>query len=188
MSFLQSRTQSARQGIGKPVPRKEDDRLLQGKGCYADDFNLSGQAYASVVRSPHAHAQILSIDGSAALSMPGVLALLTGHDAVHDGLKPIPSRPISPNPHEVPLKASFLAPYPLLPTDKARFVGQAVAIVVAETATAAKDAAEQVIVDYEPLPAVITAPTEGARVWDAPNVCVDTTIGSPVEEAFQRAA
>jgi carbon-monoxide dehydrogenase large subunit len=188
MSFLQSRTQSARQGIGKAVPRKEDDRLLQGKGCYADDFNLSGQGYASVVRSPHAHAQILSIDGSAALAMPGAIAVLTGHDAVHDGLKPIPFRPISPNPHEVPLKATFLAPYPLLPTDKARFVGQAVAIVVAETAMAAKDAAEQVIVDYEPLPAVITGSTEGARVWDAPNVCVDTSIGSPVEEAFQRAA
>jgi aerobic carbon-monoxide dehydrogenase large subunit len=186
MSFLQSRTQSARQGIGKPVPRKEDDRLLQGKGCYADDFNLPGQAYASVVRSPHAHAQIRSIDAKEALAMPGVLAVLTGGDAVHDGLKPIPFRPFSPNPHEVALKASFVAPYPLLPTDKARFVGQAVAMVVAESAMAAKDAADHVVVDYEPLPAVITG--DGARVWDAPNVCVDTTIGDSVDEIFGRAA
>jgi carbon-monoxide dehydrogenase large subunit len=186
MSFLQSRTQGARQGIGKAVPRKEDDRLLQGKGCYADDFSLSGQAYASMVRSPHAHARILGIDASAALALPGVLAVLTGRDAVHDGLQPIPFRPVSPNPHEVPLTASFLAPYPLLPTDKARFVGQAVAMVIAESAMAAKDAAENVVVDYEPLPAVITG--DGARVWDAPNVCVDTRIGSPVEEAFGKAA
>ena len=62
MSFVQSRTQTARHGIGKAVPRKEDERLLQGKGCYGDDFNLSGQAYAIMVRSPHAHARIASID------------------------------------------------------------------------------------------------------------------------------
>ena len=187
MSFLQSRTQSVRQGIGKPVPRKEDDRLLQGKGSYADDFALSGQAYASMVRSPHAHARLRSIDAGPALEMPGVLAVLTGHDAVHDGLKPIPFRPVSPNPHEVALKASFIAPYPLLPTDKARFVGQAVLMVIAESAMAAKDAAEQVIVDYEPLPAAITG-AEKERVWDAPNVCVDTTVGSSVDEVFRKAA
>src|SRR5688572_20276634 len=121
MSFLQSRTQSARQGIGKPVPRKEDERLLQGKGCYADDFHLPGQAYAIVVRSPHAHAHLKTIDAAEALAMPGVIAVLTGRDAQRDGLKPIPFRPITVNPHEVALKASFLAPYPLLPTDKARF-------------------------------------------------------------------
>jgi aerobic carbon-monoxide dehydrogenase large subunit len=189
MSFLQSRARDARQGIGKPVARKEDERLLQGKGCYTDDFNLPGQAYASVVRSPHAHAQILSIDAREALDMPGVLAVLTGHDAVQDGLQPIPFRPITPNPHEVQLKASFLAPYPLLPADKARFVGQAVAIVVAETAMAAKDAAEQVTVDYEALPAVVTtSAADGPRVWDSPNVCADASIGSSVEDAFKRAA
>src|SRR6476646_6929766 len=143
-SFLQARTHGARQGIGKPVARKEDDRLLQGQGCYTDDFNLPGQAYASVVRSPHAHARIRSIDTNDALAMPGVLAVLIGSDAARDGLKPVPFRPVSPNPHEVQLKASFLAPYPLLPQDRVRFVGQALALVVADSAMAAKDAAESV--------------------------------------------
>jgi carbon-monoxide dehydrogenase large subunit len=183
MSFLHSRTQHALEGIGKPVTRKEDARLLQGGGCYTDDFNLPGQAYASVVRSAHAHARIRSIDASQARAMPGVLAVLTGEDVARDGLKPIPFRPVTPNPHEVQLKASFLAPYPLLPADKARYVGQALALVVAETAMAAKDAAERVSVDYEPLPAVIApaASPDGERVWDSPNVCADTTIGKPDE-------
>src|SRR5687767_11744932 len=120
MSFLQSRTSLAREGIGKPVPRQEDDRLLQGRGCYSDDVTLPGQVYAIMVRSPHAHAQIRRIDASQALATPGVIAVLTGDDAMRDGLKPIPFRPISPNPHEVPLKASFLAPYPPLPADRVR--------------------------------------------------------------------
>jgi len=189
-SFLQSRTHGARQGIGKPVARKEDDRLLQGQGCYTDDFNLPGQAYASVVRSPHAHARIRSIDTNDALAMPGVLAVLIGSDAARDGLKPVPFRPVSPNPHEVQLKASFLAPYPLLPQDRVRFVGQALALVVADSAMAAKDAAERVAVDYEPLPAVTAtrAAADGPRLWDAPNVCSDTTVGNPVDEPFKRAA
>ena len=180
MSFLESRASRAPEGIGKPVARKEDARLLQGAGCYTDDFNLPGQAYASVVRSAHAHARIRSIDARQALAMPGVLAVLTGEDIARDGLKPIPFRPVTPNPHEVKLEASFLAPYPLLPADKARFVGQALALVVADTAMAAKDAAERVSVDYEPLSAVIaTTPSDGAeRVWNAPNVCADTTAES----------
>jgi carbon-monoxide dehydrogenase large subunit len=192
MSFLQSRTARAREGIGKPVARKEDARLLRGGGCYTDDLNLPGQAYACVVRSAHAHARIRSIDASGARALPGVLAVLTGEDVARDGLKPIPFRPVTPNPHEVQLKASFLAPYPLLPDDKARFVGQALALVVAETAMVAKDAAEQVSVDYEPLPAVIapSASGDGARVWDAPNVCADTTIGdaAEVDAVMKRAA
>ena len=183
MSFLQSRTNLAPQGIGKPVARKEDDRLLRGEGRYTDDVNLPGQAYAGVVRSPHAHARIRSIDAREALAMPGVLAVLTGRDAAQDGLKPIPFRPISPNPHEVQLQASFLAPYPLLPTDKARFVGQAVALVVADSVMAARDAAEHVMVDYEALPAVAATASagEGPRLWESPNVCADTTIGNELE-------
>jgi carbon-monoxide dehydrogenase large subunit len=190
MSFLQSRTKDALQGIGKPIPRKEDERLLQGKGCYTDDVHLPGETYASVVRSPHAHARIRSIDAKAALDMPGVLAVLTGHDALRDGLKPVPYRPVTPNPHEVQLKASFLAPYPLLPADKVRFVGEAVALVVAESVMKAKDAAEHVVVDYEPLPAVTqtASAAEGAGMWDAPNVCADTTVGVSVDDAFSRAA
>ncbi len=182
MSFLQSRSAQAAEGIGKPLPRKEDDRLLRGEGRYTDDLHLPGAAYASLVRSPHAHARIRRIDASEALALPGVLAVLTGADAERDGLQPIPFRPITPNPHEVQLKASFITPYPPLPCDKASFVGQALALVIAETASGAKDAAERVQIDYEPLPAVMGL--------SADNVCVDTTIGDfqKVAEAFGRAA
>jgi carbon-monoxide dehydrogenase large subunit len=192
MSFLQSRSNAAREGIGKAVPRKEDDRLLAGKGCYSDDVNLPGQAYAAMVRSPHAHARIRSIEIEDALATPGVIAVLTGRDAARDELKPIPYRPVSPNPHEVPLKASFLAPYPPLAADSARFVGQAVAMVLAESATAAKDGAERVVVDFEALPAVTATrdAAEAPRVWDASsNVCVDTLAGdaAATDAAFRRA-
>src|SRR5438128_7444312 len=153
MSFLQSRTHTAAQGIGKAVPRKEDERLLQGKGCYGDDINLSGQAYGIMVRSPHAHARIASIDASDALAMPGVIAVLTGKDAAADDLKPFPFRPISPNRHEVPLRETMpLDPYFPLPADAAHYVGEGVALVIAESLTLAKDAAERVVVDYDELP------------------------------------
>jgi carbon-monoxide dehydrogenase large subunit len=201
MSFLNPRTGSAPRGIGKPVPRKEDERLITGKGCYSDDFTLPGQAYASMVRSPHPHAHLRGIDPAAALATPGVIAVLTGRDAAQDGLKPIPYRPISPNPHEVPLKNRdgspvFLAPYPPLAIDKVRFVGEAVAVVIAEAVAAAKDGAERVIVDYEPLPAVTAtraATTRGApRVWEeiASNVCLDCDAGdaAATDAAFRRAA
>ena len=84
--------------------------------------------------------------------MPGVIAVLSGEDAERDGLKPIPFRPLTVNRHEVALQASFLAPYPLLPVDKVRFVGQAVAVVIADTLAGAKDAAERVIVEYGRFP------------------------------------
>ena len=128
--------------IGKPIPRKEDDRLLAGRGCYADDLSLPGQAHACMVRSPHAHARILSIGTEQALQTPGVLAVLTGQDAAADGLKPIPHRPVTVNPHEVALRNRDGSPFRIppcavLPTDKARFVGEAVAMVIAENAMAA---------------------------------------------------
>ena len=201
MSFLTSRTRSARQGFGKPVLRKEDARLLIGGGRYSDDMNLPGQAYASLVRSPHAHAWIRRIDAVAALAVPGVIAVLTGADAVADGLQPIPHRPVPSNPHEIPLgsrdpSAFFLAPHPPLPADRARFVGEAVAMVVAETPQAARDGAERVVVQYQALPAV-TATADAARA-DAPlvwaestsNVCVDTGAGdlAAADAAFARAA
>lgn len=85
--------------IGKPIPRKEDERLLRGAGCYADDWSLPNQVHACMVRSPHAHAKILSIK----TEVPGVLAVLTGRDAAADGLQPIPTRPVTVNPHEVKL-------------------------------------------------------------------------------------
>jgi carbon-monoxide dehydrogenase large subunit len=201
MSFLDSRTSSARQGVGKPVPRREDERLITGRGCYSDDFSLPGQVYAVLVRSPYAHARIRGIDAADALATAGVIAVLTGRDATHDGLKPIPYRPISPNPHEVPLKNRdgspvFLAPYPALSLDTARFVGAAVAVVVAETVAAAKDAAERVVVDYEPLAAVTATrdaiAADAPRVWNeiASNVCVDCDAGdaAAADAAFRRAA
>src|SRR5580698_9474107 len=143
-------------GIGQPVRRREDLRLVRGAGHYTADENLPGQAYAVMVRSPHAHAVIRSIVKDKALATPGVLAVLTGADFVADGLKPIPHKVWSPHPAEAHLKdregATFAeAPHYPLPTDKARFVGEAVAVVVAETVNAAKDGAEALEIEYEPL-------------------------------------
>src|SRR5688572_19003293 len=105
MSFLDSREALAPQGIGKSVPRREDARLLSGRGRYAADFSLPGQVYAAVLRSPHAHARIGRIGVAAALAAPGVLAVLTGSDAAADRIGPIPHSPVPTNPHEVPLKS-----------------------------------------------------------------------------------
>ena len=201
MSFLDSRTRVASQGIGKPVPRREDQRLITGAGCYSDDVNAPGQAYAAFVRSPHAHAAIRGIDATAALAVPGVLAVLNGREAAADGLRPIPHRPVPTNPHEVPLRSRdgsefFIAPHPPLPVDRARCVGEAVAMVIADTPAAARDGVEAVSVDWEPLPVVTAAPDAaraGApRVWDEcpSNVCVESEVGdvAAVEAAFARAA
>src|SRR5207253_10835528 len=123
---------------------------------YASDFSLPGQAYAYLVRSPHAHAAIASIGLMEAIGCPGVLAVLTGRDAAADGLRTIPHSPVPANPHEVPLRnrdvsGFFIAPHPVLARDAVRYVGEPVAIVIAETLAAAMDAAEQVGVVYEPL-------------------------------------
>ena len=138
----------AKFGIGQSVPRTEDPKLLRGQGRYTDDLNEPGQAYAVMVRSPVAHGRIRSIDTAAALAMPGVIAVFTGQDLAYSpGLTcavPIP------NPDGTPFNDPMR---PILPVDKVRFVGEAVAFVVAETALQAKDAAEAVAVDYESLPA-----------------------------------
>src|SRR5262245_59428564 len=201
MSFLASRTRSAPEGVGKPVRRREDPRLITGAGCYTDDVNLPGQAYAAMVRSPHAHARIVHIDAAPALATPGVLAVLTGSDLVADGLKAISHRPVPTNPHEVPLKSPdgstfFVAESLPLPVDRARFAGEPVAMVVAETALAARDGAERVAVEWEPLSAVVTsadATAAGAvAVWDACacNIAVETQAGdaAATAAAFVRAA
>jgi carbon-monoxide dehydrogenase large subunit len=201
MSFLISRSRAARQGFGKPVPRKEDARLVAGRGRYSDDFSLPGQTQAQLVRSPHAHARVLRIDVTAALAVSGVIAVLTGRDAETDGLGPIPHKPVPTNPNEFPLggregSSIFIAPHPVLATDTARFVGEPVAMVIAETAGTAADAAEGVVVDYEPLPSVTAtraAAEAGAPVlWKeaGSNVCVDSTAGDAraTEAAFARAA
>jgi carbon-monoxide dehydrogenase large subunit len=187
--------------IGQPVRRKEDLRLITGKGCYTDDVGLPGQAYAVMVRSPHAHARIRNVDVAPAMAAPGVLAVLTGRDLLADGLRPIPHKVWSQHPAELMLRErdgckTFTAPHYALPADKVRFVGEAVAVVIATTVAAAKDGAELVEVDYETLPAV-TGTLEAARPA-APrlfeeagsNVVVDGELGdrAATEAAFARAA
>jgi carbon-monoxide dehydrogenase large subunit len=201
MSFLNSRSRSARQGFGKPVRRKEDARLVIGGGRFSDDVNRPGQAYASFVRSPHAHARIRRIDVADALRLPGVITVLTGEDAAADGLRPIPHNPVPTNPHEFPLAGRdgspiFVAPHPPLPADVARFVGEAVAMVIAESSAIARDGAERVVVDYEPLPAVtatrVASGSDAPVVWteNGSNVCVDSGAGdaAATDAAFAQAA
>jgi len=198
-SFLTSRTHLAAEGIGKPVLRKEDARLLMGSGCYSDDVNLPGQAYTCFVRSPHAHARIARVDATAALATPGVIAVLTGRDTVADGVRPITHTPVPANPHEEvirPRDVRFVAPHPPMDAERARFVGAIVAMVVADTPAAARDAAERVVVDWEPLPAVTgslaAAAPDAPIIWAEAksNVCVETKAGDPaaVERVFARAA
>ncbi len=189
-----------RAGIGQALPRKEDMRLLTGKGRYSDDVDMPGQAYASMVRSVHAHAVIRAIETARARALPGVIAILTGKDAAADGLQPIPHRPTPGSPPDILLKNRDGSPHPLaphapLPADRARFVGEAVAMVVAETAHAAKDAAERVDVDYELLRCVTGA--RSAVDADAPalyddfaNLCIDADAGDAAgaAKAFAQAA
>ena len=192
---------AAGSGIGQPVRRREDLRLVRGAGRYTADENLPGQVHAVMVRSPHAHARIRAIATGAASAVPGVLAVLTGADVVADGLKPLPHKPWSPHPAEIKLRnkngaAPFEAPHYPLSADKAHFVGEAVAMVVAETVHAAKDGAERVEIDYEILPAVVA--TAAAARQDAPlvheaarsNVCFDAELGdaAATAAAFARAA
>ena len=125
-------------GIGQPVRRREDLRLVRGAGRYTADENLPDQAYAVMLRSPHAHARIRAVATDKAHAVPGVLAVLTGADALADGLKPIPHKPWSPAAGEIKLRNSdgsdiFSRQHHLLPADKAHFAGEVVAIVVAET-------------------------------------------------------
>ena len=153
--------------VGQVVPREEDPRLLKGLGRFLDDVVLPQQSYAHVLRSPHAHARIRSIDSAAAAALPGVLAVLTGADYAGDGLGNVPCEVLRPRRDG---SAMYHPPYAPLVTDRVRRVGDCVAIVVAETVTRAKDAAELIEVDYEPLPAVSSvaeAVESGAPlVWD----------------------
>jgi carbon-monoxide dehydrogenase large subunit len=199
MSFLQSRTRSARDGFGRPILRKEDARLLVGGGCYSDDVNLPDQAYTAFVRSPHAHARVGRIETAAALATPGVIAVLTAVDAAADGVKPVTHSPMPGNPYEEMIRTrhvSFVAPHPPMPADRVRFVGEVVAMVVADTHAAARDGAERVVVTWTPLPAVTASLTAAARdaqlLYDTTtsNVCVDAEVGdaAAVDAAFSRAA
>ena len=172
--------------IGQPVRRKEDERLLTGKGRFTDDFSLPGQVFASMVRSPYAHAAIRGVDVAAARQMPGVLAVLTGADCEAEGLgqinhSPLPSTQFDMKLHGPGGADAFIGVHTLLPADKARYVGEALAMVVAETKAQADEAAEAVAIDFEPLPAVTA--TEAAAAPDAPRVW-DQTGGNVFIETF----
>ncbi len=180
-------------GVGQPVRRTEDPVLVQGRGRYADDVNLEGQAYAAIVRSSHAHGVIKSIDTAAAREMPGVLAVYTGADLEAAGYGTLKCIVPLKNRDGTPMKKP---PRPALAIDKVRFVGDPVACVVAETAIAAKEAAEAVVLDVEPLPAVTLA-SEAVKpgaplVFDEvpSNIALDYHYGDAdkVREAFAKAA
>src|SRR5579863_5966775 len=180
-------------GVGQPVRRKEDDTLVRGKGKYTDDFQLPGQVYAWIVRSSHAHGTIRGIDTSAAKTMPGVLGGRTSTNLIAAGYGPFTCA--------LPLKSRDGTPLhqtksTALMTDKVRYVGDAIAFVVAETLVQARDAAEAIEVDIDPLPSV-TDPEEAAQPG-APqlyehipnNVALDYHFGDTekVEQAFKNAA
>lgn len=183
----------AKFAFGQSVTRFEDAALIQGRGRYADDLATPSAAHMYVLRSPHAHARIVKLDATAARKAPGVLAVLTGQDAKADGLGEIPCLVPVTNADGTPRGET---PRPVLALDRVRFVGDPVAIVVAETRNAAKDAAELIDVQYEPQPAVAdarAATQPGAPlVWDgiANNVCFHLALGDrgAVEAAFKHAA
>ena len=179
-------------GIGASVRRKEDQRFLTGKGRYVDDLNRPGQVHAVFVRSPHAHATVKSIDASAAQAASGVVAVFTGKDMEADSVGSLPCGWTVTDRHGEPHKAP--PHFPLL-RDKVRYVGDHVAVVIAESLAEAKDAAELVEVDYDILPANVdpTKAASGAPLLhdEAPdNLCYDWELGdsNAVDEALSRAA
>ena len=178
--------------IGRPMPRNEDARLVTGRGQFSDDFSFPGQTYAAIVRSPHAHARIVRINKDAASGMPGVLGVFTGTDCLADNLGAIQHDPLPKTKYDMKLHGPgggeiFIGPHLLLPADKVRHVGEAVAMVVAQSQAQALDAAEALTVEYEELPCV-THSEEAMRpgappVWDEvrDNILVDTHFGDAAE-------
>ena len=153
--------------FGSGIRRREDPRLITGQASYTDDIKLQGMVHAAIKRSPHAHARIRSVDASAARSSPGVLAVYTGADT--DGvLNPIPCAWLPP---DSDIKA---VAYPAMATDVVRYVGDAVAVVVAESRYQAEDALELINVDYEPLAAVVNP--EAAMREGAPQLHDDVVL------------
>jgi len=186
--------------IGQPLRRKEDQRFLTGNGRFTDDFQASGQVYAVMVRSPYPHARVHRVVLGRARAMPGVLGAYSGEDCRAAGLKPIPHEAVPATRYDMKLTAPgggkiFIGPHWLLAADKVRHVGEAVAMVVAESLGQALDAAEAVDVDYAELPWVVdseAALVPGApAIWDEipDNVLVDTRFGDAkaTDAAFARA-
>src|SRR5271166_4669039 len=179
--------------IGDRPKRREDLRFITGRGSYLDDLALDGLTHAVVLRSPHAHAVVRGVDARAARAAPGVIAVLTAEEVRADGLQPL--RPSAEANAQTGEPFAF-APQPLLAAGKVCYVGEPVALIVAETRAQALDAAERVVVDYSPLPAVTTA--AAARVPGAPaisaevpgNLCFDwrTRDSAAVAAAFGAAA
>ncbi|HWL06266.1 MAG TPA: xanthine dehydrogenase family protein molybdopterin-binding subunit [Xanthobacteraceae bacterium] len=163
----------AKFGIGQAVRRVEDQRFLTGQGRYVDDISLPRMAHGVPVLSPHAHARIRRIDISAAQAAPGVLCVLTGADAVADHLGAFTSHLM---PEDVGAPKGHRTFQPVLVADRVRVVGDRVAYVVAETQAQARDAADLVEVDYEPLPAVVDV--EDAAKADAPKLWDDNPNGN----------
>jgi carbon-monoxide dehydrogenase large subunit len=179
-------------GIGQAITRREDQRLLTGTGQYVDDTSVPGETHLVLVRSPHAHARIVSIDTQAAKAMPGVVAVFTGAELKADGIGFFPIGPGLVNAAGKPMTAP---PYYSLAVDEVRFVGEAVAAVVAQTRMQAQDAAEQVMVEYAELPALVTIEAATAKnapqIWpEAPgNIAAQTEFGDKkaTDAAFAKA-
>ena len=173
--------------FGSGIRRREDPRLITGRASYTDDITLPGMAYAAILRSPYAHANITSIDPSEAKCQPGVIAVYTGKD-IEGHLNPIPCAWLIPD-------SNLVTPdHPAIAKDKVRYVGDAVAVVVAESRYQAEDALEHIDVDYEPLDATINpkaSTQDGAPQVhdDAPNNIAFkwTVAGGEIDEAFEKA-
>jgi aerobic carbon-monoxide dehydrogenase large subunit len=198
--YRNPRERSGESGLGARVPRREDGALVTGAGQFVADTVLAAEAHAVFVRSLHPHARIAGIDVSAALAVKGVLAVLTGRDAQADALGGIPWEVRPPVPKGVDEKTlppmgspKVAAPQQIIARDTVRYVGEIVAMVVADTVHAARDAAERVVVDYEPLPFVVAtgAGPDAPQVWpNSPgNVCFAFRKGdaAAVDAAFTRA-
>ncbi len=188
-------------GIGASVARVEDHRLLTGQGQFTADMVPGTFHHAAITRSPHPHAEIRSIDITLAMAVPGVLSVLTGADAAADGLGPMPHNPDWVGPPDATLRLPpgfdvYVTEQTVLPLDTVRYVGEAVAMVVAETAAAASQGAELVDVDYQVLPSVVHARDAMAphapRIWpDCPeNLALTCEVGDrqATERAFATAA
>ena len=188
--------------VGKSIPRREDLRFLTGDGLYSDDLNLPDQVYAFFVRSPYAHANVHNIEVDTALASPDVITILTGTDYLADGNGSIDHLIIGVDYDDTSLPgfpdeatpSCGVPPHIPIAINRVRHVGDIIAIVVAETATAAVDAAEKITADYEPLPAVVRArdalDPEAPRLFECNNVCVEFFRGEArlTEAAFSDAS
>ena len=181
--------------IGRPLPRVEDLRLVTGHGRFSDDVDRPGQAFAVMVRAPHANARIEEIGTADALAVPGMIAVLTGEEAAADGIGLIPHVTVPSSPPDIKIPNSdgtehFVPPHEVIPRERVRHVGEAVAVAIGETVDAARDGAERVAVRYAELPPIAAtrrAAEGGPAAWEehGSNICIDGEVGDA--EATDRA-